>query len=92
VDGRAPDAQRAELVRWVTVDGRAIKVREVETALLEILLPADNLFGLPAGTEGPSVAHGWVALLDPLTPGSHQIVITIDAQTITTTIVVSPGG
>jgi hypothetical protein len=33
-----------------------------------------------------------VALLNPLTPGTHQIVITINPQTtITTTIVVAPG-
>lgn len=78
----------------VTVDGRAVQVREVETALLDIVLPADNIFGQPEGTEGQSVAHAWVALLDPLTPGSHQIVITIDPQKppITTTILVTPGG
>jgi hypothetical protein len=76
----------------VTVDGRAVPVLEVETALLEIVLPADNLFGLAAGTEGLSVAHGWVALLNPLTPGSHRIVITIGSRSITTTIVVSPAG
>jgi hypothetical protein len=76
----------------VTVDGRTIRVRGVETTLLEIVLPADNLFGLPAGTDGLSVAHGWVALLNPLTPGTHQIVITIGSQAITTTIVVTPGG
>jgi hypothetical protein len=33
-----------------------------------------------------------VALLNPLTPGSHQIVITIGSQTITTMIVVTQGG
>ena len=76
----------------VTVDGRTVQVNEAESALLEIVLPADNLFGLPAGTQGLSVAHGWVALLNPLTPGSHQIVITIGSGTITTTIVVIPGG
>jgi hypothetical protein len=41
--------------------------------------------------DGLSVAHGWVALLDPLTPGSQQIVITIGSQTLTTTIIVTPG-
>jgi hypothetical protein len=76
----------------VTVDDRAVQVGEVETAPLEIVLPADNLFGAPEGTEGLSVAHGWVALLNPLTPGSHEIVITIGSQTIITTIVVTPGG
>jgi hypothetical protein len=57
-----------------------------------IVLPADNLFGLPAGSRGLSVGHGWVVLLHPLTPGTHTIVITIGTKTITTTLVVVPGG
>jgi hypothetical protein len=87
-------ARRSDLpsAPQVSVDGRAVGVREAETALLEIVLPADNLFGAPAGTDGLSVAHGWVALLHPLTPGSHEIAITIGLQTINTTIVVTPGG
>jgi hypothetical protein len=76
----------------VTVDGEPVPVTEVETRLLNIVLPADNIFGLPAGTTGLSVAHGWVALLQPLTPGTHTIVIQTGSSTITTTIVVSPGG
>ena len=75
----------------VTVDGRFVPVAEVETRLLNAVLPADNIFGLPAGTAGLSVAHGWVALLHPLTPGTHAIVIRNGASTITTTIVVKPG-
>ena len=75
----------------VTVDGKVVPVAEVETRLLNIVLPADNIFGLPAGTAGLSVAHGWVALLHPLTPGTHAIVIRNGASTITTTIVVQPG-
>jgi hypothetical protein len=71
-----------QLAPSVTVDGQAVQVREVETALLAMVLPADNLFGLPAGAVGLSVAHGWVALLNPLTPGSHEIVITIGSQTL----------
>jgi hypothetical protein len=70
------------------VDGNAVTVAEVETPLLEIVLPADNLFGLPAGAEGLSVAHGWVTLLHPLTPGTHTIVI---GGSTPTTIVVEPG-
>jgi hypothetical protein len=72
----------------ISVDGNAVTVTEVETPLLEIVLPADNLFGQPAGTEGLSVAHGWVTLLQPLTPGTHTIVI---GGSITTTIVVETG-
>jgi hypothetical protein len=75
----------------VTVDGQSVPVTEVETRPLDIVLPADNLFGLPPGTQGLSVGHGWVALLNPLTPGTHTIVIHVGESTITTTITVKPG-
>jgi len=75
----------------VTLDGRPVAVSEVETALLRITLPAENLFRLPVGTQGLPVAHGWVALLRPLPPGTHTIVITLPTQMITTTIVVRSG-
>jgi hypothetical protein len=83
---RAQDVQEAPTV---TVDGRSVSVAEVETRLLSIVLPPDNIFGLSAGTSGLSVAHGWVALLHPLTPGTH-IVQTV-APAVTTTIRVVPG-
>jgi hypothetical protein len=73
----------------VTVDGQSVPVKEVETRLMNIVLPADNLFGLPTGTTGLSVGHGWVAHLDPLTPGTHTIVGSGSA-TFTTTIIVKP--
>jgi hypothetical protein len=82
---RATDVQVAPTV---TVDGKSVPVTEVETPLLIITLPADNIFGEDPGTLGFSVGHGWVTLLDPLTPGTHTIVI---GGTITTTIVVKPG-
>jgi hypothetical protein len=85
---RQNDAQSAPTI---TVDGGSVAVAEVETRLLQIALPADNIFGLPAGTEGQSVAHGWVALLHPLTPGTHTIAIETGGSTITTTITVTPG-
>jgi hypothetical protein len=74
----------------VTVDGKPVPVAEVETRLLNIVLPAGNLFGSPAGTRGVSVGHGWVALLHPLTPGTHTIVISSGGSTVTTTIRVKP--
>ncbi|HEX6521948.1 MAG TPA: hypothetical protein VF070_18365 [Streptosporangiaceae bacterium] len=74
----------------VTVDGQSVPVREVETRLMNIVLPADNLFGLPAGATGLSVGHGWVVHLDPLTPGTHTIVGSGSA-TFTTAIIVKPG-
>ena len=74
----------------VTVDGTPVPVTEVESPLLHIVLPKDNIFAQPAGTQGLSVAHGWVALLHPLTPGTHTIIITSATPAITTTIVVKP--
>jgi hypothetical protein len=75
----------------VTVDGTSVPVTEVETRPLIIVLPVGNIFGLPAGTQGLSVAHGWVLLLHPLTPGQHKIVIDNGGPPITTTITVKPG-
>jgi hypothetical protein len=74
----------------VTVDGKPVRVTEVQTRPLNIVLPADNIFNLPAGTQGLSVGHGWVSLLHPLTPGNHTIVIHTAASTITTIITVKP--
>jgi hypothetical protein len=75
----------------VTLDGKTLPVSEVETPLLNIVLPEGNIFDLPAGTQGLSVGHGWAALLHPLTPGTHTIVIqTTGAPTITTEITVTP--
>jgi hypothetical protein len=74
----------------VTVDGKPVPMTETATPLLHIKLPADNVFGAPAGSTGLSVGHGWAALLHPLTPGSHRIDIG-GANPATTTIVVRPG-
>lgn len=78
----------------VTLDGRPVTITAVETSALHPVLPTDNIFGAPAGTY-LSVAHGWVALLNPLTPGTHEIKIVINNGTVvppnTTTIVVKPG-
>ena len=82
----------------LTVDGRPVPLTEVESGLLELDLPADNIVGAPAG-DALSLAHGWVALLHPLTPGSHELVLHAEGTylgdpldlTQTTTIVVEPG-
>jgi hypothetical protein len=71
----------------VTVDGESVPVTEAETQLLKIVLPEGSIFALPGGSQGLSVGHGWVALLHPLTPGTHMIVL----PAITTTITVTPG-
>ena len=76
--GSVPATTDVQVAPTVTVDGKSVPVTEVETPLLNIVLPADNIFGLPAGgRQGLSVGHGWVTLLHPLTPGTHAIVIDI---------------
>ena len=60
----------------VTVDDKSVPVTEAETPLLNITLPADNIFDQDAGTQDLSAGHGWVTLLHPLTPGTHTIVVT----------------
>lgn len=76
----------------VTVDGQSVPVTEAETPLMNIVLPADNLFSLPAGTLGSSVAAGWVAHLNPLSAGTtHTIVGSVSGSvTFRTTIIVKP--
>lgn len=83
----------------ITLDGRPVPVSEVESGLLTIDLPADNILGVPA-QRAFSVAHGWVALLHPLTPGTHEIVLDVEGTDVfgmpvdftnTTTIIVKPG-
>jgi hypothetical protein len=80
------DAQTAPSI---TVDGHAVAVRAVETKLMKIVLPAKNIFGLPARTTGESVGHGWIAVLHPLTPGTHTIVGSGPTFSFTTKIVVA---
>jgi len=75
----------------VTLDGSPVLITEVETPAFNIVLPANNIFGVPTGTQGTSVAHGWVALLNPLTPGTHEIFIGGNVPENTTTITVKPG-
>ena len=79
----------------VTVDGEPVPLTLVETPLLTIDLPEDNILGVPA-QQALSVAAGFVALLPPLPPGTHEIVITGTGTffgdfTLVTTIVVEPG-
>src|SRR5262249_22097631 len=81
---RAFDLQTAPSI---TFDGRALTVLEVETSLIHLTIPADNFLGVPAGS-GLSVAHGWVAQVNPPTPGTHTVVINAATTSITTTFVI----
>jgi hypothetical protein len=69
---RAADAGLS--VPTITVDETPVPVSQVETGLLRIHLPKDNVFGT-SDRKGLSVAHGWVSFLGRLSPGTHEIVI-----------------
>jgi hypothetical protein len=87
--GRLQDCARrsdVQVAPTVTADGAPMPVTEAETGLLNIVLPANNVFGLPAGTQGYSYGHGWATLLRPLSRGTHKIVITSGSTVITTMI------
>jgi hypothetical protein len=73
----------------ITIDGKSVKVTQVTTTMPNLELTADNIFEDPdaAGT-GQSAAHGWAALVGPLSVGNHTIVITDPTGTTTTQIVV----
>src|SRR3954454_11791709 len=92
---RAVDVPGSTLTLTLTVDGEPVPLTLVETPLLTIDLPEDNILGVPP-QEALSVAAGFVALLRPLPPGTHEIVITgtdtfFGDFTNVTTIVVEPG-
>ena len=87
---RANDAPFAGTT--VTLDGNAVALSEVETSQLFLDLPDGNILTGVAG-EATAAAHGWVAQLHPLTPGTHTIEIVGPTGNLvnTTTIFVHPG-
>jgi hypothetical protein len=65
-----------KVVATVAINGVTVPLSSVETGLLTIHLPQDNFFKPPlkgADRNGVSVAHGFVYLTDPLTPGTYII-------------------
>jgi hypothetical protein len=56
-----------------TLNGVAIPLSSVETQLLEIQLPEDNIFG-DIDLTGLSVAHGYEHLTAPLQLGTYTII------------------
>jgi hypothetical protein len=91
----------ADMQVTATLDGRPIRLAEVESPLLHLDLPADNIFGVAGpDRQALSVAHGWVALLHPLPPGTHTITIQgegtyldddLEWTNVTTIVVAVPG-
>jgi hypothetical protein len=61
----------------VTLDGQNVPLTLVTAPPQQVNVPADNILGppTPPAQEATSVAEGWLAVLHPMTPGTHQIVI-----------------
>ena len=61
----------------VVVDGVSVgnlqKKFRVQSEVFDITLPADNLFGLPAGTYSPAIDDGFYVMLKPLGVGTHTV-------------------
>jgi hypothetical protein len=81
----------------VTLDGNtSVPLTGVVTPALKIDLPEDNIFGPAAPPDKyRSVAHGWVALLPALPPGTHTIIIVSknpDGTTTTNTTTINVVG
>ena len=81
----------------VTINGVSVELASVETRLLNISLPDDNIFNIDpddvSALTGQSVAHGYEYLSRPITGGSLTIVNNVTfadgkKQTITTVITV----
>jgi hypothetical protein len=66
--------QDAGITGTLTINGRPVPTSPFESGLVPIHLPQDNIFGVKgAERKGQSVAHGFVFLTDPLTPGTYTI-------------------
>lgn len=93
------DARSSDLVQaggaapTLKLDGNNVALADLTTIVHAHALPGGNVFGLPAGTTGRYAAHGWVALLHPLTPGTHTVGVTSvnPKLSYTTKIIVQPG-
>ena len=82
----------------LTLDGRRVPLTLVQTPLMRVKLPPDNVLGVPA-QRARSVGMGWVALLHPMTPGVHHVAFTFGGtfqgtpllEHSTVKIIVEPG-
>lgn len=54
------------------LDDRPVAVEAVQTRVMEVTIPPDNMLGVPA-QRAQSVARGWVALLPALARGVHHV-------------------
>ena len=59
----------------VTIDGVKIQNLDkynIQSPIFDVVLPENNIFGAPAGPT-QAVSGGWWVLLEPFSPGEHQI-------------------
>lgn len=103
----ARDVNAGITTHTAMLDGKVVALTKVSSPLQRLSLPPVNIFSADPGScctdpgDLPylSVADGWVALLHPLTPGTHTITIDVAGQfpdfplpfQNTTTIIVKPG-
>jgi hypothetical protein len=60
---------------YATLDGEDLKIRRLATGPFTLILPEDNIFGLPAGPyEHRAISDGlWVYLPQGLEPGDYTV-------------------
>ena len=67
----------------VTVDRRTVDIRtrrfELFSPQRTAQLPADNFYGVDAGTTLTFTAHAWGAVIHGLRPGRHIVTVDVDA-------------
>jgi hypothetical protein len=61
-------------VHRLTLDGANVPLTFVQAPPQRVTVPSDNILGVP-GQKALSDAAGWLAILHPMTPGTHHVVI-----------------
>ncbi len=77
-----------------TIDGQAVEninLYRMQSSLFTLVVPDDNLWGLPAGDYTPGLTDGWFLIVAPMTPGTHTICSTVGGNSISYEITVTPG-
>jgi len=86
-DLQAAAAENTEAIEVldVTIDGRAVRnvrrYRAASPGAFAIHYPENSVTGVPEGDYFPQVADGYWLMLEPLSRGSHELVIHVRGQT-----------
>lgn len=62
-------------VHRLTLDGARVPLTFVQAPPQPVRVPSDNILGVPGPQKAFSAAAGWLAILHPMTPGTHHVVI-----------------